>query len=73
MEPSQVREGMQLLLEESKKRERSDIEDACNKIIAMEDWELTARQHEITGLYELHINPIEHGYFEAAIAFPTTH
>ena len=68
MQPSQVREGMRLLLEESKKREQSDVEELCKKIIAMEDWKLTARQHEMAGLRILGICPIQNGYLEAAIA-----
>ena len=62
-----IREGLALLQDEAREREREDVYNKCAAIIAMSDEILLARQHEIQALKCLGFNPLQYGYLEFAI------
>lgn len=65
--PNDVRTGLQLLIVEATAEEREDIRTECERIVAMSDNELKARQYEIDGLRRLGLDPIEAGYLECGV------
>lgn len=66
--PALVRLGLEQLRALADDKGRADVAARCVAIAAMDDAELTARQHEIAAMRAVGVNAIEQGYYDAAVA-----